>query len=256
MGKGDFARGDWPKALGRRPALAALLAAMLCAGCASTHAAGDPLAVGSPQRAEFAAWTQPQSWAPDSLLEIGSRAEAVYEAVRARNWSSAAQLYEGFAGGFRAASADVAEQYAYKSQLSGMLNALGASIDAQNRIYALYSANEVTRIVALMSEPLTPVVPADVELLGYYGRLLEISAEVGDLPELQAVALQVHLTWFTIRSQAAFSGELDAMDNLVYALNNAAYDSQFENLGEQLVEESHRLAQAFEDRAERTVRAF
>lgn len=72
---------------------------------------------------------------------------------------------------------------------------LDRAVAAHSRYETMLLANKVTLIAATLSVSLRPRVPAEVSLLEYNGRELEIWSELSKLEKLSAIVGKMHLTW-------------------------------------------------------------
>ena len=178
-------------------------------------------------------------YAPASLTAIATHAELVYAAASVDDWAAAESQLTWFDAGYAAMDADVPDQDAYKSQINAALINLRSAVTSRDRRGAMLTANEITRVVAFMSEPLNPLVPTNVALLGYYARQMLYASDAGDIATLKALAAQVHRTWYAFRPNygaVANPTQGEMIEGIISGLDGATTAGDFDTLSRQLID--------------------
>jgi hypothetical protein len=135
-----------------------------------------------------------ESRPPITLLDVGRTAEVLFDAARRANWPDA-----------DAAVRDIAESAAnlpastskldLVTQLQSRLKEAGDTVSARQRLQTMVQANEITQLVADLSEEYQTEIPYALVMLGYYGRELELGIAVGDHARLQQAVADLQQTW-------------------------------------------------------------
>jgi hypothetical protein len=157
---------------------------------------------------------------PANIDALGQHAENVYDMVKAGNWTAAR------------ASVDSLHMVAdsIPGATLGAVRELDQAVATRDRLAALRVSNRLTQLGALLSEPYHPSVPAQVTLLDYEGRELEIWAAAADRARLDSTAATLRRTWTAVRPLvlARGGGSLAArFDSLVTRVEAATTPAQY-----------------------------
>jgi hypothetical protein len=132
---------------------------------------------------------------PPDLLNAEIYAANIYLAVDAGKWARATlelrdleQSVKELRRGTPGESEDV-------DFLGKTFDRLRHAVDTGARLDALREANEMTLITTNLEPPYAPLVPPDVDRLGYYGRALRTLAESGDRTKMAQEAEELQRTW-------------------------------------------------------------
>ena len=161
---------------------ALLLTSAACSGTQSPRST-DP-APAQPARADrIPAADRP----PASLLEVGDLATDLCDAAWWSDWRRADEGLQLLNEAAPELGVDLP-----KPELVAQLQANVASVtegtNTRQRIKAMAAANAITQIVAELSAQYEPAVPYDVNMLGYYGRQIELGIASGrSMDSIQAV---------------------------------------------------------------------
>jgi hypothetical protein len=112
-------------------------------------------------------------------------------------------------------------------------------------------ANLLTRLDAELSRPSRPAVPADVTLLDYYGRELEVWASARDEAKLHATVVAMGTTWRGLRPQVVAAGGsavASRFDSLVKQAESAPHAHTLARLATPILDEVDRLEAVFPGR--------
>ncbi|MFI4999661.1 MAG: hypothetical protein ACHQK9_07255 [Reyranellales bacterium] len=199
-----------------------------------------------------AAAETPAAKLPQSLVDVGEFGENIYDAAKAKDWTTAggklASLKEA-AGRLKKdlAGAD-AEQRKNLDQLDIAIAAVAKAISAQERQTTMELANRVTLIAADLTEPFHPQPPVAVTRLDYLGRELEIWAATGDLKKLQSAADELVAVWEKVRPGIEAKGgtaEATAFGKLVGQLKQAKAAGEYGKLATPILDEVDNLEKVY-----------
>ena len=147
---------------------------------------------------------------PAGVAGVGHHGENVYDMAKAGKWPAARASTDSL----RAAMATIPDTGAAqarsarnaRAQLETTLSSLDRAVTSRNSTDALRASNQVTELGARLAAPYTPRVPADVTLLDYYGRELEVWAAAKDVDKLRSTAAAMRQTWDGLRAQVEARG--------------------------------------------------
>lgn len=186
---------------------------------------------------------------PSPVAAIAHHGENVYDAARATDWPRATASLdslqqEGTGIGTIAGVGD-----SLRTQLVAHLVTLSRAVTARDRFGALRSANELTRLAAEATRPFAPSVPAEVTLLDYEGRLLELWAEQNDLTRLRSSTALLRQTWQAVRerveSRRGGPAAAASFDALVARAESATAIPEYAALATQILDEVDSLERLF-----------
>jgi|KBSSwiStaDraftv2_1062776.scaffolds.fasta_scaffold00998_11 hypothetical protein len=179
--------------------LACMLSGVM-SGCSRETSANSSASVDTPESASpVAAPAVETGNAPSSLTDAGEFAENIYDRAAANDWTGAAFGVGILRGAVRKVRADVQHRSDVKAALDGHVLALDRAVREQNRWLAMREANHVTLAVADLTAGYKLRVPVELMKLDYYGRELEIWAEVEDMERLQTTASEMVKEWDRLR---------------------------------------------------------
>src|SRR3954469_6698754 len=136
---------------------------------------------------------------PSSLADAGEYGENIYDYAKANNWRNAEARLGTLQDTMENLRADVKNQGAAIDRLDGNVAALARAVSSKDRQAAMREANQVTLDVANMTTAFKLSVPVEVTRLDYYGRELEVWAQVEDANRLQATAREMRREWDVLR---------------------------------------------------------
>lgn len=134
-----------------------------------------------------------ESKVPAPLADFGESAEGVYDHSALQDWTKA--------------QVGVAEIKTGLGKLTGIVGAadltafttaaadLEKTVTAKDRLAAMASANELTRLVTEASRSFGPSVPVEVSLLDYVGRDLAIKVDKTDPAQVKIAVTAVRAMW-------------------------------------------------------------
>lgn len=182
-----------------------------------------------------------RSAVPSAIDAVGHHAENAYDMVRANDWAKARASVDSL-------EAAVVADSGTRAAIGPTTQQLRGAVAGRDRHAALVAANRLTEIGARMSERYAPAVPADVTLLDYYGRELEIWAASSDLAKLRETGNAITDTWEALRARVEQRGgttEATRFGGLVHRIGQARTVSEFAALATPILDEVDALEGVF-----------
>jgi hypothetical protein len=175
---------------------------------------------------------------PAGIDAIGHHGENAYDLVKAGNWAGAR------------ASVDSIRPMLDSIPGSATITfrELNQAVVNKDQRAALVASNHLTKLGALLSEPYHPTVPADVMLLDYDGRELEIWAAAGDRVRLRETASAMRRTWNAVRPRVEARGgatEAARFEGLVRRVEAATAPTDYARLATPILDAVDTLEQVF-----------
>jgi hypothetical protein len=196
--------------------------------------------------AQTSATTAPPT--ASAIEDVGHYAEDAYDQARSADWVKGRASLEALKAAARRLSPAERKDPGLARQLDGALSALEKAVSSRDKQAAMREANFLTRLGAEISRPFKPAVPADVTLLDYYGRELEIWASARDEAKLRSTVEGMGKTWRRLRPQVMArggSGVASRFDSLVKAADSAAGVDAFARLASPILDEVDNLEKNF-----------
>jgi hypothetical protein len=159
-----------------------------------------------------------------AIEDLGHYAEDAYDQAKVADWAKGRASVEAMKAAARRLGPAERKDTALTGQLDGALSALDKAVSRRDKPAAMREANLLTRLDAELSRPSKPTVPADVTLLDYYGRELEIWASARDEAKLRSTVAGMGTTWRSLRPQVVARGGSQVasrFDSLVKAAESA-----------------------------------
>jgi len=128
---------------------------------------------------------------------LGHHAESAYDQVKLADWAAARASVDALITATRTVQPQ--DTINEGAELRASLASLDSSVTRRSRTQGLRDANYLTKLGAILSSGHGTVVPADVTMLDYYGRELEIWAEAKDTAKLAETASAIKQTWAELR---------------------------------------------------------
>jgi hypothetical protein len=222
------------------PGAALLLIAVACRGSGNAERAGAPAtaaASATPGVSHETVGPAPRA-VPTAIDAIGRYGSTIYLMVMVGNWAgarSAADSFQPMLDSIPAVATIAARE-------------LRRTIVIEDRSAALRAANHLTQLGALLSAPYRPAVPAEVMLLAFDGRELEIWAAQGDLTRLRETASAIRCNWSAVRQRVvARNGipEAAKFDAIVAQVGTAATAADYGRLATSVFAGGDALEQVF-----------
>ena len=175
---------------------------------------------------------------PASIDAIGHHGENAYDMVKAGNWAAA----RASADSLRPALDSI------PGAATIAVRELNNAITNKDKSAALRASNRLTQLSALLSEPYHPAVPAEVMLLDFDGRELEIWAAAGDRTRLGETASAMRRTWNAVRPRVEARGgrgEAAHFDGLIAQVEAAVTPDDYARLATPVLDAVDTLEQVF-----------
>jgi hypothetical protein len=141
---------------------------------------------------------------------LGHHAENAYDQVRLADWTAARASVDSLSGPLmRAQAQDTAGQGV---EIRAAIQSLDSAVRRRDRMQGLRDANTLTKLATLLPAAQTAKTPADVTVLDFYGRELEIWAEAKDMAKLRETSSAIQSTWKELRPRViALGGNAEAV---------------------------------------------
>lgn len=183
---------------------------------------------------------------PPAVEALGHHAENAYDFAKTGAWAQAAASLDSTRAALtQLATTATAEEMA---KVRASVAALERGVVARESRVAAAAANGLTELGARISTRFGPQVPADVTLLDYYGREIEIAAGANDLSRLRQVGDSISAVWRRIDAQVKARGgaaEADRFAQLVQRVNQARSVTDFRALATPILDDVDKLEAVF-----------
>ena len=159
---------------------------------------------------------------PKALADAGEYGENLYDFAKANDWKHA--------------------------EARRTVAALNHSVARKQRLMTMREANQVTLDVADLTAAYKVSVPVEVTRLDYYGRELEIWAEVGTMARLKATASGMRHEWNAVRSRVEGKNRAEAekFEALVARTERARTPKECSPLASLMLDEVDHLESVFQ----------
>jgi hypothetical protein len=209
-------------------ALAAAVSACSSKGTSKTDSAAGTIAA-IPSNASPADSGAVSAVPPNPVVDVGTYGEDLYDEAKASHWPKATSYMDSLDAAAKALPNDdrIATR---RAELTGVLDTLRRAVAGKQRQATLEASNRVTYLAAKMSEPYKLVTPADVVLLDYYGRELEIWAAQKNQAKLAQTAAEIRRTWDAVKPAVVSHGGAAAAakaDSLVARIEAAKSPAEY-----------------------------
>lgn len=210
-------------------------------------ASNGSAAVASP--APTTASTAPTASAGEmAVTATGTHGEDLYDAVKANDWTKASSIMDSLTASSQLLTGGSAAASTEQQQLSAVLDTLHRTIPAHQHAAALEAANRVTYLAAKMTTQYHPSTPAEVLLLDYYGRELEVWSAANNTAKLAQTRTDLQTTWNALRPTVQSRGRGDQAartDSLVTRIAAAKSPAEYGRLAKPFLDEVDELEKVF-----------
>ncbi len=189
------------------------------------------------------------SQVPRAITDLGNHGEDLYDAITASRWTAARAIGDSLAHAAGAVRFDDARLAPQRAPLAAQLDTLHSAISRRDRFAALEAANQVTYLAAIMTRPFAPQPPADIALLDFQGRELEIWAARRDMTRLHRTAASLRATWNAARPLVEARGGAAAalvMERNVARVERARTPAEFHQAAGPVLDQVDVLERVFE----------
>lgn len=177
---------------------------------------------------------------------LGHHAEDAYDYVKTANWAAARASVDSLNPAVRGAQAQ--DIFGHEKEVSESLARLDSAVAQRSRAQGLREANLLTQLGALLAAAHDPQVPAAVTMLDFYGRELEIGAEVRDTAKLSHAAMAITNNWNQVRPLVVARGgtaEAARFDSVVANVTAARTPAQYARTATPLLDQVDALETVF-----------
>lgn len=185
---------------------------------------------------------------PKPLEEVCHFSENIYDMAKLNDWGKAMADLSRLKKAVEGLKTDPATTKIDTVEVASTLSKLENAVSRKDRSTAMQSSNRITMIAAKLTASFKPQVPAEVTLLDYYGRELEIWAAANDQTKLNSVAKDIRQTWDkllpTIESHGG-SVEAKTFGVLVEKIEKAKTPNDFAQLATPILDEVDNLEKVF-----------
>ncbi len=185
---------------------------------------------------------------PPAVAAIGTHGEDLYDAVKAADWTKARAITDSLGAAVSALPGNVNPAGSESQQLTAELDTLRRAVPAKQQAVALKAANRVTYLEARMTAQYGPATPAEVLLLDYYGRELEIWSAERNAAKLAQTSTDLQQTWNTLRPAIQAHGRADQAthtDSIVKNIASAKSPAEYARLAKPFLDEVDELEKVF-----------
>lgn len=200
--------------------------------------------------------TVAQETVPAAVEGVGHHSENAYDMAKAGDWARAKAATDSLRTVVAmlpdaAGSAVTEEVRAVRAEVVKTTDALETAVKSRASVEAQKAANRLTELGAKLAAPYGPRVPANVTLLDFYGRELELwaaSATAAGDQRLKETASSIRRTWDELRPQVVAHGgtnEAVRFDSLVTAVAGARTRAEYKKLATPVLDEVDVLERVF-----------
>jgi hypothetical protein len=185
---------------------------------------------------------------PASLSNAGEYGENIYDYAKANDWKNADLKVASLKDAIKKVRTEVKNQSTAVDRLDTSVAALDRAVTAKDRQATMREANQVTLDVASMTAAYKLSVLVEVTRLDYYGRELEVRAQVQDVNKLRATAREIRQTWDSLRPTIAAKSAVEAkkFDSLVARVESAKTPADYARVATPVLNEVDNLEKLFQ----------
>ena len=185
---------------------------------------------------------------PDALAALSNDSERLYSLANADDWSNIPRTANAIRLDYNQLPITLTDFPAQSTQLASAIMDLNQQVLGHHRYPIMRSVNRIMLIAARLAAPFRPRVPFAIELLGYYGREIEVGAMTGDIgavnnaaSQLPQVLTKLHSTIVQRESVTAAEG----LDNIAALLVHAGTPDDDHQLALLIADEVANLRRIF-----------
>jgi hypothetical protein len=189
-----------------------------------------------------------QGEVPKALADAGEYGENLYDYAKVNDWKHADARLVALETAVRRMRSEAGVSGIAVDRLGRIVAALNHSVARKQRVMTMREANEVTLDVADLTAAYKMSVPVEVTRLDYYGRELEIWAEVGTMARLKATASGMRHQWDLVRSRVEGKNRAEAerFEALVAQVERGRAPKEYSRLASRVLEEVDHLESVFQ----------
>jgi hypothetical protein len=203
----------------------------------------------TPQHALVSSAPIAVSHLPDALAALSNDSERLYSLASADDWPNIPRAANVIRLDYNQLPINLANFPVQSTQLASVIMDLNQQVLGHHRYAIMRSANRVMLIAARLTSAFRSRVPFDIELLGYYGREIEVGAMTGDIGAVHSAASQLPQVLTTLHSTVAQRGSITAaegLDNIAALLAHTGTPDDYHRLAISIAEEMANLRRIFQ----------
>ncbi len=202
----------------------------------------------APVAAQAVTGTPAMGHVPKALADAGEYGENLYDYAKVNDWTHAEARLVALRTAVGRVRSEAGISGVATDRLAPIVAALNHSVARKQRLMTMREANQVTLDVADLTAAYKVSVPVEVTRLDYYGRELEIWAEVGTMARLKATAAGMRHQWDTVRSRVEGKNRAEAekFEALVARVERARTAKEYSLLASRVLEEVDHLESVFQ----------
>ena len=185
---------------------------------------------------------------PGALAALSNDSERLYSLASAADWSNIPNTANAIRLDYNQLPINLADFPVQSAQLASVIMDLNQQVLGHHRYAIMRSANRIMLIAARLAIPFRPRVPFDIELLGYYGREIEVGAMTHDTEAVHGAVSRLPQVLTTLRSTVAQRGSFtvgEGLDNIAALLAHTGTPDDFHQLALSIAEEVANLRRIF-----------
>lgn len=185
---------------------------------------------------------------PDALAALSNDSERLYSLASADDWPNISHTANAIRLDYNQLPINLTDFPAQSTQLASAIMDLNQQVLGHHRYPIMRSANRIMLIAARLAAPFRSRVPFAIELLGYYGREIEVGAMTGDTGAVHSAASQLPQVLTTLHATVAQRGSVAAaegLDNIAALLVHAGTPDDYHQLALLIADEVAALRRIF-----------
>ena len=187
----------------------------------------------------------------NELEVLSGTAEDIYDLAKLNKWNKIRKKQDELKkteGAIKLLRGE--ENDFFARRLREKIEELEQVIAAKSKNGTMRAANNITLLEVAMIGDLKPRVPANVMLLDYCGRQLEIESEEKDIERLSSIVVRMHLIWQNLIPQLIDKGGTKEIKNFAVVmkrLERAKTPEEFNQSARQVLDEVDNLQRLFKN---------
>jgi hypothetical protein len=166
---------------------------------------------------------------PAGLVQLGQSATDLFDAVGSSDWGRASASLQAMNEARSNLPADLPDPD-IAAQLEASLVSVRDATNNRKRIETMEAANAITQTVAELSQKYRSEVPYEVEMLGYYGRQIEVGIASQNSTVSKRATTDLGAMWSRIKPDIERRGHVDdarRFSDILVTLMNAKQAADF-----------------------------
>lgn len=185
---------------------------------------------------------------PSALEALSNDSERLYSLASANDWPNIPSIANSIRLDYNQLPVNLADFRVQSAALSSVIMDLNQQVLGHHRYAVMRSANRVMLIAARLAAPFRPHFTFDIELLGYYGREIEIGTMSDDTDGVRSAASQLPQVSMALRAtiaQRRNGGATKGLDDIATLFARARTLDDYRQLALSIEEEVTDLRRVF-----------